>query len=132
MFLFKYYAILKTTRQQDNKTTRQQDNKTTRPLNYNFKKILVDLLACSLVVFIFLSLQYERQEIHSPSQWRYSHGFLGIIIYLVDTSLQISESYHYDFLPSYHIERFLGNDIISRKDAESQSRRVAESQSRRV
>ena len=38
MFLFKYYAILKTTRPQDNKTTRQQDNKTTRPLNYNFKK----------------------------------------------------------------------------------------------
>ena len=30
MFLFKYYAILKTTRQQDNKTTRQRDNETTR------------------------------------------------------------------------------------------------------
>lgn len=131
MFLFKYYAILKTTRPQDHKTTRQRDNETTRPLNYNFKKILVDLLACSLVVFIFLSLQYERQEIHSASQWRYRHGFLGFVIYLVDTSLQISESYHYDFLPSYHIERFLGNDIISRKDAESRLK-VAESQSRRV
>ena len=111
MFLFKYYAILK--------TTRQQDNETTRPLNYNFKKILVDLLAYSLVVFIFLSLQYERQEIHSTSQRRYRHGFLGIVIYLVDTGLQISESYHYNFLPSYHIEHFLGDDIVSRKDAES-------------
>ena len=123
MFLLKYYAILK--------TTRPQDNETTRPLNYNFKKILVDLLACSLVVFIFLSLQYERQEIHSASQWRYRHGFLGFVIYLVYTSIQISESYHYDFLPSYHIERFLGNDIVSRKDAESRLK-VAESQSRRV
>ena len=124
MFLFKYYAILK--------TTRPQDHKTTRPLNYNFKKILVDLLACSLVVFIFLSLQYERQEIHSASQWRYRHGFLGFVIYLVYTSIQISVSYHFDFLPSYHIERFLGNDIISRKDAESQRLKDSKSQSRRV
>ena len=116
MFLFKYYAILK--------TTRQRDNETTRPLNYNFKKILVDLLACSLVVFIFLFLQHERQEIHSASKRHHRHGFLGIVIYLVNTGLRISESHHYHFLPSYHIERFLGDDIISHKDAESQSREV--------
>ena len=90
------------------------------------------MLAYSLVVFIFLSLQYERQEIHSASQWCYRHGFLGFVIYLVDTSLQISESYHYDFLPSHHIERFLGDDIISHKDAESQSHKDAESPSREV
>ena len=102
----------KTTRQQDNKTTRQQDNETTRPLNYNFKKILVDLLACSLVVFIFLSLQYERQEIHSASKRHHRHDFLGAVIYLVDAGLRISESYHYYFLPSYHIMCFLGKSSI--------------------
>ena len=96
------------------------------------KKAHYPLLTTHRLIKKILSLQYERQEIHSASQWRYRHGFLGFVIYLVYTSLQISESYHYDFLPSYHIERFLGNDIISRKDAELQSRRVAESQSRRV
>ena len=97
-----------------------------------YKKAHYPLLTTHRLIKKILSLQYERQEIHSASQWRYRHGFLGFVIYLVDTSLQISESYHYDFLPSYHIERFLGNDIISRKDAESQRLKDSKSQSRRV
>ena len=59
-----------------------------------------------------LFLQHERQEIHSASKRHHRHDFLGAVIYLVDAGLRISESYHYYFLPSYHIMCFLGKSSI--------------------
>ena len=59
-----------------------------------------------------LFLRHEKQKLHSSHCWRYRHGYLGVIVHMVDAGVPKPEPHSNDFPTSGYRYDILHSDTF--------------------